>query len=61
MASLHPGTTDTSLSKPFQKNVKPEKLFSPEYSVGMMMDVINRLDLNQTGQCFAYDGTIIPP
>lgn len=28
---FHPGTTDTKLSKPFQKNVPSEKLFSPEY------------------------------
>jgi hypothetical protein len=60
VASVHPGTTDTSLSKPFQKNVKPDKLFSPEYSVQMMMDVINRLEMNDTGKCFAYDGTTIP-
>lgn len=31
--ALHPGTTDTPLSKPFQRNVKPEKLFSPAFTV----------------------------
>jgi NAD(P)-dependent dehydrogenase (short-subunit alcohol dehydrogenase family) len=29
--AFHPGTTDTELSKPFQKNVSPEKLFSPDF------------------------------
>ena len=29
--AFHPGTTDTELSKPFQKNVSAEKLFSPEF------------------------------
>jgi short-subunit dehydrogenase len=38
--ALHPGTTDTTLSKPFQKNVKEGKLFTPEYSVSMMLDVV---------------------
>ncbi|MDH3639464.1 MAG: hypothetical protein OES09_13545 [Gammaproteobacteria bacterium] len=30
IAALHPGTTDTPLSKPFQKNVPKDKLFSPD-------------------------------
>ncbi|WP_018694314.1 SDR family NAD(P)-dependent oxidoreductase [Algicola sagamiensis] len=29
--AFHPGTTNTSLSKPFQANVKPEKLFAPDF------------------------------
>ncbi|NMP17909.1 SDR family NAD(P)-dependent oxidoreductase [Thalassotalea sp. Y01] len=29
--AFHPGTTDTPLSKPFQKNVPQGKLFTPEY------------------------------
>lgn len=28
---FHPGTTDTQLSKPFQKNVPADKLFTPEF------------------------------
>ncbi len=28
---FHPGTTDTPLSKPFQKNVPADKLFEPEF------------------------------
>jgi len=28
---FHPGTTDTALSKPFQKNVPADKLFSAEF------------------------------
>ena len=31
VAALHPGTCDTELSKPFQKNVKKDKLFTPQY------------------------------
>ena len=41
--ALHPGTTATDLSKPFQRNVKPEKLFSPEYTAGMLLDVLEGL------------------
>jgi len=35
--ALHPGTTDTDLSRPFQKNIKPEKLFAAAFSVGQML------------------------
>jgi NAD(P)-dependent dehydrogenase (short-subunit alcohol dehydrogenase family) len=58
--SLHPGTTDTDLSLPFQKNVVPGKLFPVEYSVNKMLDVIWNSGLDDTGKVFAYDGSEIP-
>lgn len=58
--SIHPGTTDTDLSKPFQRNVKADKLFTVEYSVRAMLEVIGKLESNDTGKFFAYDGTEIP-
>ena len=58
--SIHPGTTDTDLSIPFQKNVQPDKLFTVEYSVGCMLDVIWSRTLTDTGKFYAYDGTEIP-
>ena len=54
--ALHPGTTDTALSEPFQKNVRPEKLFSTAYSAGAMLDVLEGLKLDDSGSFFAYDG-----
>ena len=57
--SLHPGTTDTDLSVPFQKNVKPEKLFTPEFSTNSMLDVLDKLTPEDSGGFFAYDGSKI--
>ena len=57
--ALHPGTTDTGLSEPFQANVKPEKLFTPEYSASSMLDVLEKLTPEDTGSFFAYDGSRI--
>merc|ERR1719453_679082 len=54
--ALHPGTTDTGLSEPFQANVKPEKLFTAEYSAGAMLDVLDGLTETDSGSFFAYDG-----
>jgi NAD(P)-dependent dehydrogenase (short-subunit alcohol dehydrogenase family) len=57
---LHPGTVDTALSKPFQGNVKPDKLFTPEKSASALLSVVNKLKQTDTGKCFAWDGEVIP-
>ena len=41
LIAYHPGTVDTGLSKPFQRNVKPEKLFTPEFTVKCLFDILN--------------------
>merc|ERR1712157_345820 len=39
--ALHPGTTDTDLSKPFQKNVQPGRLFPVSFTANRLLDVID--------------------
>ncbi|OZJ03958.1 hypothetical protein BZG36_03248 [Bifiguratus adelaidae] len=58
--ALHPGTVKTDLSREFQKNVKPEKLFSPDQSAGYLLEVIEKLKHADNGGFFAYDGNRIP-
>ena len=61
VVSIHPGTTDTDLSVPFQKNVNPDKLFTTSYSVCQMYtNVIDKVTVADTGKFYAYDGTEIP-
>ena len=60
IALLHPGTTDTRLSAPFQKNVPPEKLFSIERTVSQLWAVLSRLEPKDSGQFFSWDGTHLP-
>lgn len=57
---LHPGTTDTQLSKPFQRNVAPEKLFSVEKTVAQLLNVIAALQPDDNGQFFSWDGSRLP-
>jgi hypothetical protein len=57
---LHPGTVDTSLSKPFQGRLKEGQLFSPEHSIAQMANVIETVEAEQSGFCLAYDGSVIP-
>ena len=60
VATLHPGTVDTDLSRPFQANLRPEKLFTPAYSADCMWQVLDNLKAADTGGFFAYDGSSIP-
>jgi len=60
VATLHPGTVDTDLSKPFQGNVPKDKLFTANDSAGRLWQVLDRLTPADTGTLFAYDGSVIP-
>ena len=60
IVTLHPGTTDTRLSKPFQRNVPPGKLFSIEKTVGLLLAVIGQLKQEDSGHFFSWDGTRLP-
>jgi len=57
---LHPGTTDTALSAPFQANVPEGKLFSPSFVAERLLTVVDGLDATASGRLFAWDGERIP-
>lgn len=58
---LHPGTVATALSQPFQRGVRPEKLFTPQAAACHLLSVIDRLVPTDTGNIFAWDGQRVPP
>lgn len=58
---LHPGTVDTALSKPFQRGVTANKLFTPAYSAARLLEVIDRLTPADSGGLFAWDGERVAP
>lgn len=60
IVALHPGTTDTELSRPFQKNVKAAKLYSPDLTAKRILDVLEGIDENRSGQFINWDGSTIP-
>lgn len=57
--ALHPGTVDTKLSKPFQRNVPAAGLFQPEDAARHLLRVIERLTPAESGGFFAWDGSRI--
>lgn len=60
LTALHPGTTDTDLSAPFQANVPQEKLFSPRFVAQRLLQVIDGLNGTDSGGFFAWDGERVP-
>jgi NAD(P)-dependent dehydrogenase (short-subunit alcohol dehydrogenase family) len=58
--TLHPGTVDTAMSKPFQAGVAPGQLFSAETSARHLLAVIDQLNASESGGFFAWDGRRIP-
>ena len=61
IVGLHPGTVDTPLSKPFQANLSPGKLFESERAALQLLDVIEGLKVKDSGKLFAWDGEEIAP
>ncbi|MFC3093645.1 SDR family NAD(P)-dependent oxidoreductase [Alteromonas sediminis] len=52
----HPGTVDTALSKPFQANVKPEKLFSSAFTAERLVDILAKVDTDNGPYYLDWDG-----
>lgn len=60
VVALHPGTTDTELSQPFQANVPPDKLFPVAKTVAQLLEVMKNLELKDSGAFFSWDGSLLP-
>lgn len=60
LAVIHPGTTDTELSQPFQQRIADGKLYTPEQSAQRIAAVIAGLQPAQSGGFWFWDGTPLP-
>jgi NAD(P)-dependent dehydrogenase (short-subunit alcohol dehydrogenase family) len=60
--AFHPGTTDTPLSKPFQRSVPEGKLFTPDFvAASLLARLSEALAESRTSASFvAWDGSQIP-
>ncbi len=59
VAALHPGTVDTGLSRPFQRNLPAGQLQAAGDSAQAMLAVLDRLTAADSGGFFAFDGAPI--
>jgi len=60
LISFHPGTTDTSLSKPFQKNVPEGKLFTPEFVAIQLKKIVHHSEIDGQASFVDWQGENIP-
>jgi len=60
--ALYPGMTDTDMSKPFQSKMMKEKglVFPVEFSVGRLLDVVERMEEDNSGGLYDWAGQSIP-
>lgn len=61
VVALHPGTVDTGLSRPFQGNVPPGRLFTPDRAALQLLDVIEGLKVIDSGKLFDFEGKEVSP
>ncbi len=54
--ALHPGTTATALSQPYQSNVAAEKLFTPAFVAECLLNIIDSSTVTDSGSFIAWDG-----
>lgn len=59
--AIQPGTTDTRLSKPFQKGLPPEQLQTVEFTAQKICDLFAQICTDQNGQLIDFAGNIIEP
>ncbi|MGR5076602.1 SDR family NAD(P)-dependent oxidoreductase [Photobacterium swingsii] len=57
---FHPGTTDTSFSKPFQRNVPRDQLQTPQFVAQSLVHLLTKLTPKDSGNFYSYDGSNIP-
>jgi len=53
---LHPGTTDTGLSRPFQARVPKDKLFSPAFVAERLLAVLGERTPEESGSFYDWAG-----
>jgi NAD(P)-dependent dehydrogenase (short-subunit alcohol dehydrogenase family) len=61
IVGLQPGTTDTALSAPYQRNVPAGQLQSAEYTAEHLLQVMRELRTEDSGGLFDFEGVAFAP
>ena len=59
LISFHPGTTDTPLSKPFQKNVPANKLFTSDFVAKQLLSIVETSEIDGQASYLDWQGKTI--
>lgn len=58
--ALHPGTTDSRLSEPFQQRLPPGQLHSPARTGAALSRIIDAATQADSGRFYSWDGSLLP-
>lgn len=61
IVGLHPGTVATALSAPFRRSLEKAEVFTPQQSAQRLLEVVEGLQLADSGQVFDWAGAVVPP
>lgn len=61
VVGLQPGTTDTALSAPFQRNLAAGQLQSPAFTAERLVRVMRNLEPGDSGRLFDFEGLCFEP
>ncbi|WP_321277388.1 SDR family NAD(P)-dependent oxidoreductase [Thiomicrorhabdus indica] len=59
--AIQPGTTDTALSKPFQKGLPANQLQTPEFTAEKIFDLFQQATIELSGNFIDFEGRLIAP
>lgn len=59
LISFHPGTTNTPLSKPFQKNVPQGKLFTSQFVAEQLLGIVDNSEVDGEVSYLDWKGELI--
>lgn len=60
LAAVHPGTTDTPLSAPYQERIAKDKLYSPALTASRLLHILHQMHPKQHGALLNWDGQPLP-
>jgi NAD(P)-dependent dehydrogenase (short-subunit alcohol dehydrogenase family) len=60
LVSFHPGTTDSPLSKPFQRNVPQGKLFTSDFVAAQLINITEKTPIDGVLSYVDWQGKAIP-
>ena len=58
--AVHPGTTKSSFSAPFQKNIPADKLYSPKLTANRLANIVETMTTDVNGKLLNWDGQPLP-
>lgn len=57
---LNPGVVETDLSRPYHKSVPKDHLLTADKAAQMLMNIIDRTSVKESGHFYDVDGTLLP-